>query len=74
MSVEVYEGMMMAERSVDDIDVNAVKEKTLTNMRAWAADEAIRLVPFTRCPSKKLSSSSPRMNTSSSRQPRGHSH
>jgi len=30
----------------DDLDVNAVREKKLTNMRASTADEAIRLVPF----------------------------
>ena len=29
----------------DDLDVNIVKEKKLTNMRASTADEAIRLVP-----------------------------
>jgi GTP-binding protein len=31
-------------RSVD-LDVNAVKEKKLTNMRASTADEALRLIP-----------------------------
>jgi GTP-binding protein len=43
--VEVYEGMIVGEnaRSVD-LDVNIVKEKKLTNMRASTADEAIRLV------------------------------
>jgi GTP-binding protein len=42
---EVYEGMVVGEnaRSVD-LDVNIVKEKKLTNMRASTADEAIRLV------------------------------
>jgi GTP-binding protein len=42
---EVYEGMIVGEnaRSVD-LDVNIVKEKKLTNMRASTADEAIRLV------------------------------
>ena len=42
----VYEGMIVGEnaRSVD-LDVNAVKEKKLTNMRASTADEAMRLVP-----------------------------
>ncbi len=29
-----------------DLDVNVVKEKKLTNMRASTSDEAIRLVPF----------------------------
>ena len=43
---KVYEGMIIGEnaRSVD-LDVNAVKEKKLTNMRASSADEAMRLVP-----------------------------
>jgi GTP-binding protein len=44
--VEVYEGMVIGENSRwDDIDVNAVKEKKQTNMRASVADEAIRLIP-----------------------------
>lgn len=44
---EVYEGMIIGEHSRDnDLDVNAVREKKLTNMRASSADEAIRLVPF----------------------------
>ncbi len=44
--VEVYEGMIVGEHSRDnDLDVNAVREKKLTNMRASSADEAIRLVP-----------------------------
>ncbi len=46
-SVEVYEGMIIGENSRDnDLDVNAVREKKLTNMRSSTADEAIRLVPF----------------------------
>ncbi|HUK86434.1 MAG TPA: translational GTPase TypA [Terriglobales bacterium] len=45
--VEVYEGMIIGENARDnDLDVNAVREKKLTNMRASTADEAIRLVPF----------------------------
>jgi len=45
--VEVYEGMMIGENAKDnDLDVNVVREKKLTNMRASTADEAIRLVPF----------------------------
>jgi GTP-binding protein len=44
--VEVYEGMIVGENSRDaDLDVNIVKEKKLTNMRASSADEAIRLIP-----------------------------
>jgi GTP-binding protein len=45
--VDVYEGMVIGENSRDnDLDVNCVREKKLTNMRASTADEAIRLVPF----------------------------
>ena len=29
----------------DDLDVNATKEKKLTNMRAAASDETVRLIP-----------------------------
>ena len=44
--VEVYEGMIVGENSRDvDLDVNIVREKKLTNMRASSADEALRLVP-----------------------------
>jgi GTP-binding protein len=39
--------MIIGENAKDtDLDVNAVREKKLTNMRASTADEAIRLVPF----------------------------
>ena len=42
----VYEGMIVGENArAVDLDVNAVKEKKLTNMRASTADEAMRLVP-----------------------------
>ena len=45
-STEVYEGMIVGENARDsDLNVNIVKEKKLTNMRASTADEAIRLVP-----------------------------
>jgi len=44
---EVYEGMVIGENARDvDLDVNVVKEKKLTNMRASTADDAMRLVPF----------------------------
>ena len=44
--VEVYEGMIIGENAKDnDLDVNVVREKKLTNMRASTSDEAIRLVP-----------------------------
>jgi GTP-binding protein TypA/BipA len=43
---EVYEGMIVGENSrADDLDVNAVKEKHLTNMRSSTADVLVRLVP-----------------------------
>jgi len=45
--IDVYEGMVVGENAKDnDLDVNVVREKKLTNMRASTADEAIRLVPF----------------------------
>ncbi|HCT60679.1 MULTISPECIES: translational GTPase TypA [Acidobacterium] len=44
--VEVYEGMIIGEHSRDnDLDVNVVREKKLTNMRASSADDAVRLTP-----------------------------
>ena len=43
---EVYEGMIVGENArADDLDVNAVKEKHLTNMRKSTSDVLIRLVP-----------------------------
>jgi GTP-binding protein len=43
---EVYEGMIVGENSrADDMDVNAVREKKLTNMRSAGADEMERLIP-----------------------------
>lgn len=45
-SVEVYEGMIIGANSRDaDMDVNIVREKKLTNMRASTSDDAIRLTP-----------------------------
>jgi GTP-binding protein len=44
--IKVYEGMIVGENArTVDLDVNAIKEKKLTNMRAASADEAMRLVP-----------------------------
>ena len=44
--IKVYEGMIIGENArAVDLDVNAIKEKKLTNMRAASADEAMRLVP-----------------------------
>jgi GTP-binding protein len=43
---EVYEGMIVGENSrADDMDVNATKEKKLTNMRSSTGDELVRLIP-----------------------------
>jgi GTP-binding protein len=43
---KVYEGMIIGENArAVDLDVNGVKEKKLTNMRASSADEAMSLVP-----------------------------
>jgi len=42
----VYEGMIIGENSrSDDLDVNPMKGKKLTNVRASGKDEAIRLTP-----------------------------
>lgn len=43
---EIYEGMIVGENARQaDLDVNIVKEKKLTNMRASSSDEGMRLVP-----------------------------
>ncbi|QQS32580.1 MAG: translational GTPase TypA [Acidobacteriota bacterium] len=43
---KVYEGMIIGENArAVDLDVNAIKEKKLTNMRTTSADDAMRLVP-----------------------------
>src|SRR5919108_831967 len=48
---EVYEGMIVGENSrAEDLDVNAVKEKHLTNIRSSTADVLVRLVPHRRLP------------------------
>ncbi len=44
--VGVYEGMIVGENArSEDMDVNATKEKKLTNMRASSSDELVRLIP-----------------------------
>ena len=46
---EVYEGMIVGENArAEDLDVNAVREKKQTNMRAAGSDETVRLVPHHR--------------------------
>lgn len=43
---DVYEGMVVGENSrADDMDVNATREKKLTNMRSSTSDELVRLTP-----------------------------
>ncbi len=43
---DVYEGMIVGENArAEDLDVNATKEKKLTNMRSSTADELVRLIP-----------------------------
>ena len=43
---EVYQGMIVGENAKDNnMHVNAVREKKLTNVRASGSDEAIRLTP-----------------------------
>ena len=44
--VDVYEGMIVGENArTEDLDVNATKEKKLTNTRAPSADTTVRLIP-----------------------------
>ncbi|HVM14177.1 MAG TPA: translational GTPase TypA [Egibacteraceae bacterium] len=44
--VEVYEGMIVGENArSEDMDVNPTKEKKLTNVRAAASDDTVKLVP-----------------------------
>jgi GTP-binding protein len=46
---EVYEGMVIGEHSRDnDLEVNAIREKKLTNMRSAGTDESTKLSPITR--------------------------
>src|SRR5437868_4764220 len=43
---ELYEGMVVGENArSDDLDVNASKEKKLTNMRSSTSEELVRLIP-----------------------------
>jgi GTP-binding protein len=44
--VQVYEGMIVGENArAEDMDVNAAKEKKLTNMRASGSDDTVHLIP-----------------------------
>jgi GTP-binding protein TypA/BipA len=46
---ELYEGMIVGENArADDLDVNACREKHLTNVRSSTADVLVRLVPHRR--------------------------
>jgi GTP-binding protein len=43
---EIYEGMIVGEHSREnDLEVNALKGKQLTNIRTTSKDEAVRLTP-----------------------------
>ena len=43
---KVYDGMVIGQNSkVGDLDINILKGKQLTNVRASGTDEAIRLTP-----------------------------
>jgi GTP-binding protein len=45
-NTHVYEGMIIGENSrANDLEVNVIKEKKLTNMRASNADDALQLIP-----------------------------
>ena len=46
---EVYGGMVVGENArAEDLDVNAVREKKLTNVRAAGSDDTVKLVPHHR--------------------------
>ena len=46
---EVYEGMIVGENArADDLDVNACREKQLTNIRSSTSEVLVRLVPHRR--------------------------
>jgi GTP-binding protein len=46
---QVYEGMVVGENArAEDLDVNAVREKKQTNMRAAGSDETVKLMPHRR--------------------------
>ena len=45
-AVEVYEAMIVGENArAEDLDVNAVREKHLTNIRSSTSEVLVRLVP-----------------------------
>jgi len=46
-STKIYEGMLIGQHSRDnDLEVNAIKGKQLTNIRAAGKDEAVKLTPI----------------------------
>jgi GTP-binding protein len=46
---DVYEGMIVGENArAEDLDVNATREKHLTNMRSSTSEVLVRLVPHRR--------------------------
>ena len=68
---EVYEGMIVGENSrADDLDVNAVKEKHLTNIRSSTSEVLVRLQPHRASRSTRRSSSCATTSASRSRRRR----
>ena len=54
---KVYEGMIVGEHSRNnDLEVNVLKGKKLTNIRASGTDEAVKLVPPTQMSLERLMS------------------
>ena len=54
---KVYEGMIVGEHSRNnDLEVNVLKGKKLTNIRASGTDEAVKLIPSTKMSLERLMS------------------
>jgi GTP-binding protein len=64
--VDIYEGMIIGEHTREnDLEVNALKGKQLTNIRTTSKDEAVRLTPPKKLtPSNSRSATSPTTNMS----------
>ena len=63
--VDVYEGMIIGEHSREnDLEVNPLKGKQLTNIRTTSKDEAVRLTPPKKLTLEQASATSPTTSTS----------
>ncbi len=63
--VDVYEGMIIGEHTRDnDLEVNPIKGKQLTNIRTTSKDEAVRLTTPKKLTSNSRSATSPTTNMS----------